>query len=90
MNFLNLIEQKRDGSELSPEAIAEAVAGFSAGAIPEYQMAAFLMAVNFQGMSERETRALTESMRDSGEVLEFPKDDRTIVDKHSTGGVGDK
>ena len=90
MNFLNLIEQKRDGGELPPEAIAEAVAGFSAGAIPDYQMAAFLMAVNFQGMSARETRALTEAMRDSGEVLEFPKDDRPIVDKHSTGGVGDK
>ena len=90
MNFLNLIEQKRDGAELSPEAIAEAVAAFSAGAIPDYQMAAFLMAVNFQGMSAKETRSLTESMRDSGEVLEFPKDDRPIVDKHSTGGVGDK
>jgi len=90
MNFLKLIEQKRDGAELSPEAITEAVAAFSAGAIPDYQMAAFLMAVNFQGMSGKETRALTESMRDSGEVLEFPKDDRPIVDKHSTGGVGDK
>ncbi len=90
MNFLNLIEQKRDGSELSPEPIAEAVAAFSTGAIPDYQMAAFLMAVNFQGMSVKETRALTLAMRDSGEVLQFPKDDRPIVDKHSTGGVGDK
>ena len=62
MNFLNLIEQKRDGGELSSEAIAEAVAGFSAGAIPDYQMAAFLMAVNFQGMSAKETRALTLAM----------------------------
>ena len=90
MNFLNLIEQKRDGGELSSEAIAEAVAAFSTGAIPDYQMAAFLMAVNFQGMSARETRALTLAMRDSGEGLQFPKDDRPIVDKHSTGGVGDK
>ena len=90
MNFLNLIEQKRDGSELSPEAIAEAMAAFSTGAIPDYQMAAFLMAVNFQGMSVKETHALTLAMRDSGEVLQFPKDDRPIVDKHSTGGVGDK
>ncbi|MCH2377876.1 MAG: thymidine phosphorylase [Pedosphaera sp.] len=90
MNFLNLIEQKRDGGELSPEAIAEAVAGFSTDVIPDYQMAAFLMAVNFQGMSAKETRALTLAMRDSGEVLQFPKDDRPIVDKHSTGGVGDK
>ena len=90
MNFLNLIEEKRDGAELSPEAIAEAVAAFSAGDIPNYQMAAFLMAVNFQGMSGKETRALTLAMRDSGEVLQFPKDVRPIVDKHSTGGVGDK
>ena len=90
MNFLNLIEQNRDGGELSSEAIAEAVAGFSAGAIPDYQMAAFLMAVNFQGMSAKETRALTLATRDSGEVLQFPKDARPIVDKHSTGGVGDK
>jgi len=78
MNFLNLIEQKRDGGELSPEAIAEAVVGFSTDVIPDYQMAAFLMAVNFQGMSAKETRALTLAMRDSGEVLQFPKDDRPI------------
>ena len=90
MNFLNLIEQKRDGAELLPGAIVEAVAAFSTGAIPDYQMAAFLMAINFQGMSTKETRALTLAMRDSGEALQFPKDDRLIVDKHSTGGVGDK
>ena len=90
MNFLRLIEQKRDGGELSPEVIAEAVAGFTAGNIPDYQMAAFLMTVKFQGMSLAETRALTLAMRDSGEVLQFPEDARPLVDKHSTGGVGDK
>ena len=90
MNFLQLIEQKRDGGELSPKSIAEAVAGFTAGDIPDYQMAAFLMAVKFQGMSLAETRALTLAMRDSGEVLQFPKDARPLVDKQSTGGVGDK
>ena len=90
MNFLQLIEQKRDGGELSPEVIAEAVAGFTAGNIPDYQMAAFLMTVKFQGMSLAETRALTLAMRDSGEVLQFPEDARPLVDKHSTGGVGDK
>jgi pyrimidine-nucleoside phosphorylase len=90
MNFLQLIEQKRDGGNLSPEAITAAVADFTAGDLPDYQMAAFLMAVNFQGMSPAETRALTLAMRDSGEVLQFPEDDRPLVDKHSTGGVGDK
>ncbi len=90
MDFLKLIEQKRDGGELSPEAIAEAVAGFADGSVPDYQMAAFLMAVQFQGMTLAETRALTMAMRDSGEVLQFPEDDRPLVDKHSTGGVGDK
>ena len=90
MDFLKLIEQKRDGGELSPEAIAGAVAGFAEGTVPDYQMAAFLMAVQFQGMTLAETRALTLAMRDSGEVLQFPEDDRPLVDKHSTGGVGDK
>ena len=90
MNFLNLIEQKRDGDELSPDAIAQSISAYSNDAIPDYQMAAFLMAINFQGMTTVETRALTLAMRDSGEVLQFPKDDRPIVDKHSTGGVGDK
>ncbi|MFM1556469.1 MAG: thymidine phosphorylase [Limisphaerales bacterium] len=90
MDFLKLIEQKRDGGELSPEAIADAVTAFADGSVPDYQMAAFLMAVQFQGMTLAETRALTLAMRDSGAVLEFPDDDRPIVDKHSTGGVGDK
>jgi len=90
MDFLKLIEQKRDGSELSPEAIADAVRAFADGTIPDYQMAAFLMAVQFQGMTLAETRALTLAMRDSGKVLQFPNDDRPLVDKHSTGGVGDK
>ena len=90
MDFLKLIEQKRDGDELSPEVIANAVTAFADGSVPDYQMAAFLMAVQFQGMNLTETRALTLAMRDSGAMLEFPDDDRPIVDKHSTGGVGDK
>ena len=90
MNFLNLIERKRDGGELSPGEITAFVDGFTADAIPDYQMAAFLMAVNCRGMTPTETRALTLAMRDSGEVLQFPEDVRLIVDKHSTGGVGDK
>ncbi len=90
MNFLSLIEHKRDGGELSPEVIDELIEAYSSGSIPDYQMAAFLMAVNIRGMSTDETRALTLAMRDSGSVLQFPEDDRPIVDKHSTGGVGDK
>jgi pyrimidine-nucleoside phosphorylase len=90
MNFLSLIESKRDGRELSPEAIAEFVRDFSAGRIADYQMAAMLMAVFFRGMTTAETRALTLAMRDSGDVLKFPGDPRPVVDKHSTGGVGDK
>ena len=90
MNFLPIIETKRDGGELSPEQIRELVATYTAGEIPDYQMSAFLMTIFFRGMSPAETRALTLSMRDSGTVLEFPEDDRPLVDKHSTGGVGDK
>ena len=90
MNFLNLIERKRDGGELSACEVTALVEGFTADAIPDYQMAAFLMAVNCRGMTAAETRALTLAMRDSGEVLQFPEDARPIVDKHSTGGVGDK
>ncbi len=90
MNFLSLIESKRDGHELPPEAIAGFVRDFTAGHLPDYQMAALLMAVFFRGMNTAETRALTLAMRDSGDVLKFPDDPRPIVDKHSTGGVGDK
>jgi pyrimidine-nucleoside phosphorylase len=90
MNFLTLIEAKRDGRELPLEAISSFVHDFTAGRIPDYQMAAMLMAIQFRGMSHEETRALTLAMRDSGEVLKFPADPRPIADKHSTGGVGDK
>jgi len=90
MSFLSLIESKRDGRELPPDAIATFVREFTAGRIPDYQMAALLMAIVFRGMSAEETRALTLAMRDSGDVLSFPDDPRPLVDKHSTGGVGDK
>ncbi|MEC8927963.1 MAG: thymidine phosphorylase [Verrucomicrobiota bacterium] len=88
MNFLSLIEAKRDGGELSPAAIADVVS--ACGDLPDGQLAAFLMAVCCRGMTPTETRALTLAMRDSGTVLTFPADDRPLVDKHSTGGVGDK
>jgi len=90
MNFLSLIEAKREGRELHPEAVQKFVCDFTAGRIPDYQMAAMLMAVFFRDMSHKETRALTLAMRDSGERLRWPEDPRPVVDKHSTGGVGDK
>lgn len=90
MNFLSLIEAKRAGQSLTARQLQGIVAAFTAGNIPDYQMAAFLMAVFFRGLNTQETTALTLAMRDSGDVLEFPRDPRPLVDKHSTGGVGDK
>jgi pyrimidine-nucleoside phosphorylase len=90
MNFLPLIEHKREGNILVPEQIQEFVREFTAGKIPDYQMAAMLMAIYFRGLDTGETTALTLAMRDSGDVLKFPKDTRPLVDKHSTGGIGDK
>jgi pyrimidine-nucleoside phosphorylase len=90
MNFLPLIENKREGKILAPEQIQEFICEFTAGKISDYQMAAMLMAVYFRGLNTAETTALTLAMRDSGDVLKFPKDKRPLVDKHSTGGIGDK
>jgi len=90
MNFLTQIESKRDGNILSLETIESIIRDFTDGKIPEYQMAAMLMAIYFRGLNTAETRALTLAMRDSGDTLKFPKDKRPLVDKHSTGGVGDK
>jgi pyrimidine-nucleoside phosphorylase len=90
MNFLTLIEGKREGQRLATEQIRAFIGEFTAGSIPDYQMAAFLMAVYFRGLDGAETSALTLAMRDSGDVLKFPKDRRPLVDKHSTGGIGDK
>ena len=86
-----LIERKRDGQELAPDEIRELVLGYTRGEIPDYQIAAFLMAVYFRGLSSAETFALTDAMIASGETLELGAAlGRKCVDKHSTGGVGDK
>jgi pyrimidine-nucleoside phosphorylase len=90
LNFLALIEAKRDGQELPSAALVTFITEFTAGRLPDYQVAALLMAIFHCGLSEEETRTLTLAMRDSGTVLRFPADPRAIVDKHSTGGVGDK
>lgn len=90
LNLLDAIERKRDGTSLSPEIIRQFVTEYTHGAVPDYQAAALLMAIFFRGMNAEETSTLTLAMRDSGEVLKFPTDPRPVVDKHSTGGVGDK
>lgn len=91
MNFLSLLEAKREGHALEPEQLKEIVRAYTARQIPDYQMAAFLMAVFFRGLSRAETAALTAAMRDSGDLLSWLHDPkRPVVDKHSTGGVGDK
>jgi thymidine phosphorylase len=84
--ILDAIETKKRGGKLSEEIVREVVAGHTSGETPDYQMSAFLMAVLIQGMRYEETLALTEAMADSGRRYSFPY----CVDKHSTGGVGDK
>jgi pyrimidine-nucleoside phosphorylase len=87
----DLIERKRDGEEHSPEEISALIAGYASGEIPDYQMSAWCMAVFFRGLSGRETHALTEAFIASGETLDMGAAlGRRVVDKHSTGGVGDK
>lgn len=90
MNFVSLIEAKRDGRTLSADELEWCVGAITRGEVPDYQASAFLMAVYFRGLSREETATLTRAMRDSGEKLVFPQDPRPLVDKHSTGGVGDK
>lgn len=90
MRMYDLIKKKRDGGALSEEEINFFIDGYVKGDIPDYQVSALLMAIYYKGMSLDETRALTFAVRDSGVKLDFSEIDGIRVDKHSTGGVGDK
>lgn len=90
MRTVDLIQRKRDGEELAPEEIEFLVEGYTSGDIPDYQMSAFLMAVYFSNMSDREVSRLTECMLRSGDTVDLSAVPGVKVDKHSTGGVGDK
>jgi pyrimidine-nucleoside phosphorylase len=90
MTAYEIIHAKRDGASIPAAEIAALVDGFTRGDVPDYQMAAFCMAVFFRGMEDAEVRALTESMLRSGDVLDLSDVPGAKVDKHSTGGVGDK
>jgi pyrimidine-nucleoside phosphorylase len=85
-----IIQAKRDGQPLPPDAIETLIDGYTKGDVPDYQMAAFCMAVFFRGMTDEETAALTRAMLQSGDELDLSDIPGVKVDKHSTGGVGDK
>lgn len=90
MNIVELIRKKREGQALSDEEIQYFIDGYVEGRVPDYQMSAFLMACYFKGMSEQETFTITNSMLHSGEIVDLSSIPGIKVDKHSTGGVGDK
>ena len=90
MRAVDIIQKKRDNEKLSDKEIEFLLSGYLAGDIPDYQMSAFLMAVYFNDMSQEELLKFTMLMRDSGDVIKFDEINRFLVDKHSTGGVGDK
>ena len=90
MRMVDLIERKKLGEALTDAQIRFIIEGFTNGSIPDYQMSAFAMAVLFRGMNDRETAVLTDAMMRSGDTVDLSRFADKSVDKHSTGGVGDK
>ena len=90
MRTVDLIEKKRNGGVLTDEEIRFLIGGYTDGSIPDYQMAAWAMAVWFRGMDDHETAVLTDAMMRSGDTVDLSCFGNLSVDKHSTGGVGDK
>lgn len=90
MNLPELIERKREGGVLSEDELTSIIDGYATGEIPDYQVSALLMAIFFRGMTDAELSAWTDAMLNSGERIDMSGAGRPIVDKHSTGGVGDK
>lgn len=90
MRAIDLIQKKKEGFELSEDEIRFLISGYTDGTIPDYQMSAFAMAVCFRGMTDRETVILTDAMAHSGETEDLSQFGEKTVDKHSSGGVGDK
>ncbi|MEO8616039.1 MAG: thymidine phosphorylase [Luteolibacter sp.] len=90
MHIPTLISRKREGEELSTSEIRKLIEGYTKGDVPDYQMSAFAMAVFFKGMTPVEVAALTRAMMASGDCFSYPAGHPPVVDKHSTGGIGDK
>lgn len=90
MRAVDLIQKKRDGQELSSSEIKWLVEGYVAGTVPDYQMSVFAMAVYFKGMTTREISDMTMNMVKTGQEFDLSAIEGIKVDKHSTGGVGDK
>ena len=90
MRIYDIIEKKRNGEKLSKEEIYFFIDGYVKGEIPDYQISALLMAIYFSGMDDEETAVLTEAMMHSGDIIDLSEFGEFTVDKHSTGGVGDK
>ena len=90
MRVVDIIQNKRDGIELTKEEIDFLLDECQKGNVPDYQLSAFLMATYFQDMTDAELLEFTKKMRDSGDIIKFENLNKFLVDKHSTGGVGDK